>query len=344
MSFEYLIQRIERLSRKYPKERIGFTIGTITEYDQATDFYLTPIRSSNRIVYTGAIVRNVETALKLVKIVDSKVAYIFVDSEKKVSQSNYGTDDAGNIEKAVAKSDISATLLTYKGNDLAVQAADTLLRVLTPNLTGAKIVIAGVGNIGMKLALSLLERGNSVHLYSQDSSHAAEVSNLLNKLKLRTTLSSAFHAKTLIDATRDAQVLIATSNKKKFIGLEHISVMKSMINTSRPLLIDVGKGCFKDEISDERNVVMRVDVGDELSSEIDSLITQFEFQNSSPKLRTVGDTRFVVRGIVGKKGDVVVDNLPIPSTVLGKCDGDGNLSLVSEAEVFKLLKKIKENI
>ena len=344
MSFEYLIQRIERLSRKYPKERIGFTIGTITEYDLATDFYLTPIRSSSRIVYTGAIVRNVETALKLVKIVDSKVAYIFIDSEKKVSKSNYGTKDVGNIEKAVANTDVSATLLTYKGNDLAVQAADTLLRVLTPNLTGAKIAIAGVGNIGMKLALSLLERGNSVHLYSQDSSHAAEVSNLLNKLKLRTTLSSTFQAETLIEATRDSQVLIATSNRKKFIGLEHISVMKSISPTSQPLLIDVGKGCFKDEISNERNVVMRVDVGDELSSEIDSLITQFEFQNSSSKMRIVGDTRFVVRGIVGKKGDVVVDYLPIPSAVLGKCDGDGNLSLVSEAEVFDLLKKVKENI
>jgi hypothetical protein len=340
MSFKDLVERMDILSKKHPKDRLGFTIGTLTAYDRDSDYYLTPVRTSKRIVYMGAIVRNVETAIELAKFVDSKIAYLFVDSEKKVSKSNYGQNDVGNIEKAILESISSSILLTYKANDLTVKSADTLIRVLTPNLTGAKIAIAGVGNIGMKLALSLLERGNSIYLYSQDSSHSSEVATLLNKLKLRTTISRVYSTENLIDAVDQAEVLIATSNRKKFIGLEHVNAMKHIPNSTSPILVDIGKGCFKDEVNNNSNIVMRVDVGDELSSEIDSLISQHELLRSSIKTRTVGEFRFVIRGIVGKKGDVLVDNLTEPTAVLGVCDGDGNVVTVSSEVAGKHLKKL----
>jgi hypothetical protein len=294
------------------------------------------------LIYTGAIVRNVETAVQISKIVDNSVAYIFVDSEKKVSELNYGPNDVGNIEKEVSKFIVASTLLTYKGNDLTVRAADTLIRVLTPNLTGAKIAIAGVGNIGMKLGLSLLERGNSIYFYSQDSTHSHEVSTLLNKLKLRTTISRAHSANSLYKAVDQAEVLIATSNRKNFIGLEHINMMKHLGTPNSRILIDVGKGCFLEEVNTGDNTIMRVDVGDELSSEIDSLVTQSQFLTSSLKVRNIGGARYIVRGVVGKKGDIVIDSLTAPTNVLGKCDGDGNLQLLSELEVSQILNKIKE--
>jgi hypothetical protein len=331
---------MEVLIREHKKERIGFTIGTLTNFELNGDYYLTPVRKSSRLIYTGAIVRNVETAIEISKIVDEFVSYIFVDSEKKVSESNYGVNDVGNIEKAVSSVLNASTLLTYKGNDLTVQSTDTLIRVLTPNLTGAKIAIAGVGNIGMKLALSLLERGNSIYLYSQDRSHSIDVATILNKSKLRTTISRAYSAESLLEAVDQADILIATSNRKKFIGLEHVNMMNHINDSVSPILVDVGKGCFKDEVNNERNTVMRVDVGDHLSSEIDSLISQYEFLKSSIWTRTIGDTRFVIRGIVGKKGDVLVDSLSKPSSVLGICDGDGNVSSISSEMEERLLKKV----
>jgi len=344
MSFKDLVERMDILSKKHPKDRLGFTIGTLTAYDRDTDYYLTPVRTSKRIVYTGAIVRNVETAIELAKIVDNKIAYLFVDSEKKVSKLNYGQNDIGNIEKAISENIFSSILLTYKGNDLTVKSADTLIRVLTPNLTGAKIAIAGVGNIGMKLALSLLERGNSIYLYSQDNAHSSEVATLLNKLKLRTIISQVYSVENLIDAVDQAEVLIATSNRKKFIGLEHVNAMVGSGSKSFPILVDVGKGCFKTEVNNDSNLIMRVDIGDELSSEIDSLITQQEFLKSHSKVKTIDGTRYIVRGIVGNTGDIVLDNLVTPSEVLGKCDGEGNLQLVSELESSQILMQMKEEI
>ena len=221
-----------------------------------------------------------------------------------------------------------------------MQSADTLIRVLTPNLTGAKIAIAGAGNIGMKLALSLLERGNSIYLYSQDNSHSSEVATLLNKLKLRTTISRAYSTENLLDAVDQAEVLVAASNRKKFIGLEDVNAMKHTPNSASPILVDIGKGCFKDEVNNNSNIVMRVDVGDGLSSEIDSLISQHELLKSPIKTRTVGEFRFVIRGVVGKKGDVLVDNLKAPTAVLGICDGDGNVVTVSSEVAWNLLEKV----
>ncbi len=340
MRYQDLKDRMEMLRGEHKKERLGFNIGTLTNYDQDSDYYLTPVRKSSHLIYTGAIVRNVETAIQIARIVDEIVSYIFVDSEKKVSESNYGANDVGNIEKAVSSVINASILLTYKGNDLTVQSADTLIRVLTPNLTGAKIAIAGVGNIGMKLALSLLERGNSIYLYSQDRSHSIDVATILNKSKLRTTISRAYSTESLLEAVDQADILIATSNRKKFIGLEHVNLMHRINDSVSPILIDVGKGCFKDEVHDEINTVMRVDVGDQLSSEIDSLISKYEFLKSSIWARNVGHTRFVIRGIVGKKGDVLVDSLSKPSSVLGICDGDGNVSKVTSDIEEKLLKKI----
>ena len=67
MNFLEIESRIEDLSIGKTKEHLGFTIGTITSYDRDTDYYLTPIRDSHRISYTGVIVRNVETAIEIAR-------------------------------------------------------------------------------------------------------------------------------------------------------------------------------------------------------------------------------------------------------------------------------------
>ncbi len=331
-----LISRIDTFVKLKPIGELGFIIGTVTQFDGEEDFYLTPVRTTNKITYMGAIVRNVQTALTIAKLVDNKVSYIFVDSEKKVSIENYGLDDAGNIEKALSKEVKFATLLSYKGNDLTVHAADALLRVLSPNLTGAKVAVIGVGNLGMKLALSLLERGNNVCLFSRDFNHASEVSNLLNRVKMRTTIARSTCASSFNEAFADADVVIATSNQKSKIGNEQVDLMSSETLGGTRLLLDVGKGCFKEEVLDGQQLVYRVDVEAELSSEIDNLIKRSIAMSILPQIE-IGSLRFIKKGIVGKKGDYLVDNPTAPIEVIGKCDGQGNLEYVSDEESRELL-------
>jgi hypothetical protein len=344
MNFLELKSRIDDLSVGHLIEHLGFTIGTITSYDRDTDYYLTPIRDSHRISYSGVIVRNVETAVEIARYIDGKVAYIFVDTEKKVSKENYGPNDVGNIEKALAEVVKKSMILSYKGNDLTVRAADSLLRVLTPNLSGAKIAIIGVGNIGMKLGLSLLERGNSIYLYSENTDHAERVSSLLNQVKLRTTIAQSFYASSIDEAIKGAQVLVATTDKKSVIGTEHVQKMTNLGANQLPILIDIGKGCYKETVFEEGNVVYRVDVGEELSAEIDLLISQHEALYKYTKTKTIEGRIFVRKGIAGKQGNFVVDSIERPTQLLGECDGLGNLNSVSGQLSQELLALLRHNL
>lgn len=343
MNFSDLKSRFSEISFENPKEYLGFTIGTITSYDRNTNYYLTPIRESQHVKYSGAIVRNVETALEIASYLDGKVDYIFVDTEKKVSKENYGQNDVGNIEKALTEVVKQSKILSYKGNDLTVRAADSLLRVLTPNLTGAKIAIIGVGNIGMKLGLSLLERGNSIYLYSKDTAHAQSVSSLLNQVKLRTTLAQSFCALNLSEAIDGAQVLVATTDKKSIIGAEDIEKMINLGANQPPILVDIGKGCYEESVFAAGYIVYRVDVGEELSAEIDLLILQDEVLFRVTKTRAINGRIFVRKGITGKLGDFVVDSIEYPTQLLGECDGLGNLNSVPNHLAKELLALLRDN-
>ena len=320
----FLVQ-LKNFLKLAPVSKLGFTIGTLSHYNREENFYTTPVRSTSRITYMGVIVKNVETAVEIASMVEGKVAYVFVDTEKKIQKENYGPHDVGNIEKAISEELRDSKLLSYKANDLTVHAADSLIRVLTPNLTGTKIAIIGVSNIGMKLGLSLLERGNSVTLYSKNAYHAQSVAELLNKVKMRNVLVECSYETTLDAAIRDSGLIVSCSTGKSLIGIEELNQLKRSKISNMPLLIDVGKGGFKDEIIEMNYVIHRVDVGAQLSREIDNLL-ELESQCEKKAYRRINDEIFLVRsGIVGKKGDIVVDDPENPQRILGECDGNGNL-------------------
>lgn len=325
---EPLLSKLENFLEMASESELGFTIGSLSDYTHEEDYYITPVRSTKRLKYMGAIVKNVETAVEIARIVDGKVDYLFVDSEKKIHPRNYGQNDVGNIEKAISNVLHHTKLLPYKGNDLTVLAADSLIRVLTPNLTGAKIAIVGVSNIGMKLALSLLERGNNVCLFSRDLLHAKSTADLLNKMKMRNVLVECGYAENLEKAIRNSDLVISCSNGKSTIGIKEINQMQRGPIENKPILVDVGKGAFNEEIIEYGHLIHRVDVGDQLSREIDNLL-ELESRCARKTSRKVTEEITLVRiGIVGKKGDYVVDDPDFPQNILGQCDGKGNLITV----------------
>lgn len=322
-----------------PKSKLAFTIGCLSRYDHVEDFYSTPVRTTNKVTYMGVIVRDVETALKIARVVDGKVGFVFVDSEKKIQKENYGNNDAGNLEKAISGVLRESVQLSYKANDLTVHAADSLIRVLTPNLTGSKIAIVGVSNIGIKLALSLLERGNNVCLYSKSEEHAKTVSDFLNKIKMRNLLVKSTHANNLEEALIGSEMIINSGTEKSAIGIEHLKPLICTDSGRAPILVDVGKGGFKDEIIENHFIVHRVDVGDQISREIDNLL-ELESQCGTMAYRRVNsDIHLVRRGVVGKKGDFVVDDTANPRRIFGECDGSGNLISLDKQKINEILNQ-----
>jgi hypothetical protein len=327
LSIEDLEKHLNDFELKFKGETLGFTIGSSTYYEYSSDYYLTPIRAGINLKYFGVIVRNVETAIKIAKLIDGRFKYVFVDSEKKINSRDYGKNDVGNIEKGVEPYLKNSTLLTYKGNDLTAHATDALIRTILPNLTGEKIAVTGIGNLGAKIALSLVERGNYVTINSRNINHAASISNYINAVKPMGTLGKCDFSSDLESAVKGAGLLVASSNRKDFIGLSDISGMKPFIGLSTPIFFDVGKGCFRADLLSQTNLkIFRIDVENFLTSEIDNLINLRKNIGIRDKRVLVNGKTLVRVGLVGNREDIIVDNPDKPSKIIGVCDGQGNVT------------------
>jgi hypothetical protein len=88
--------------------------------------------------------------------------------------------------------------------------------------------------------------------------------------------------------------------------------------------------------------VYRVDVGEELSAEIDLLISQQDALYKFVKSKTLEARIFVRKGIAGKQGNFVVDSIENPTQLLGECDGLGNLNRVPDQLSEELLALLQD--
>ena len=60
-------------------------------------------------------------------------------------------------------------------------------------------------------------------------------------------------------------------------------------------------------------------------------------------INKINNYNFVSQGILGKKGDVIVDDAKKPKKILGVCDGKGNLKKINTDLKNILIKKIKKD-
>ena len=83
--------------------------------------------------------------------------------------------------------------------------------------------------------------------------------------------------------------------------------------------------------------IFRLDIENSLSSFIDTSInTESFFENSFIKKKN--KFRLVKKGILGKSGDIIVDDVIKPKRIIGVCSKDGLLENISTKK-YKSLKK-----
>lgn len=145
--YKDLIKKIELIKNK-KKIKVFYFGNTVKK--ETKNFYITNIRENNRFIYFGAIIFNNKSAEKISKIVDGNFNFVLVDVEKKITSQN--KKEYVNIERSVKDVIKKSKIITYKGNDLTVQACETLINYIflkdKRGLGGKKILILGCGNIG----------------------------------------------------------------------------------------------------------------------------------------------------------------------------------------------------
>jgi hypothetical protein len=331
---------IVELQKKAGDRKKGFVIGNSSDLFTDHFYYRIPLREAEELIYTGVIVRDVETAIKIACIIDGCVDYIFVDAEKKIRKIYYGEKDAGNIEKAIKEKVKKSKIFPYKGNDLAVEALDQLLASIVADLGGLQVAVVGAGNLGSKIALKLVERGAYVRLYRRNSIKLQHITEGLNAVKSEHTLSYISAKNSIHDACLNADIIIACANEKSIIPIEAVSLM----NPSGPrILIDAGKGCFEKNVL-EKYQIFRLDVSVVQQSTFSSLLkTENMYTKPIGRLRIENGINLVSLGLLGRYGEIIVDDIYHPKKVIGVCDGAGFL-LKDVSEFEEALKSLHDKI
>jgi hypothetical protein len=230
---------------------------------------------------------------------------------------------------------VKSKLFFYKGNDLTVDSIDSFIFQFYKSskqlLGGKNILVVGVGNVGFKIALKLVERGANVFLKSRDHEKAKLLADTINLIKPSETISRVqSHS---IEVDYDTVIL---SHLKPLT--DNDNVVKSL--HSHALIIDVGKGCLTShqiELLNDKNILsFRLDIGETFLNQIKlSLSGIRKFNIPKSKLLSVGYS-IIEPGIIGKENDIIVDSIEHPKVIYGICNGIGGLTTnIARAEIFK---------
>ena len=322
--------------------RFTSLIGTTSSGDGSTDAFMTPVRKVSGGNVLGVVVYSQPEAIIISHEIDGLVDAIFVDAEKKLPLvfnpdykllEQYKLDafksasgiEYGNISSACEKVIKKSAYFQYKANDLSVDAVWHYMIHTFKELSGKRFVIYGSGNIGNKIALKLVESGADVLMLSKYPDEANAIVNAINMIKNKHVLSNVTLSHQPLHASVGADAIIGCTNNVNVITADMVKVMKE-----DGAVIDLGKGTIFEDAIEEcllRGIkTWRVDI----TAMLDGIIhnntkTQSLIQNQYGRIELQKDLFVVSGGYLGKRYDVIVDNVHQPSKIFGICASPGNV-------------------
>jgi len=326
INFKELRKNIIKIKKKN-KKKIVFTIGNTSKINNSQS-YLTPIRETKSFFIMGANIYSEKEAIKIARIIDKYVYCVFVDCEKKIPKNISISGLLSNIERRVKEELTKAKIFLYKGNDLTVDSVDNFLSHYFKDdlkgLGGKIISILGSGNIGSKLALKLVERGAQVIITRRNIKKLKIITSALNIIKPKFTKQNISFSISNYKASKYSEIILGCSNSKSPIVTK--SLLKNCKNLK--LIIDVGKGSVSKEAVSYayKNFIKiyRLDVSNSLLSMIENQINFERFFMKKNGRKIYKNHFFVSGGQLGKKGDIIVDNINNPKHIYGIADGKGD--------------------
>lgn len=358
---DYLIDslrlNLKKIKDTFPGMKIGFMLGSTVGSDHNDFPYSTPIRRYELEVIFGAIVFKQADAIVLAFLFADSVDKFYVDIEKKLlidpnpdysMLEKYGIPsenipkklqpELGNISKAIRAYVENEKIIAYKANDLTVEAVWSFVVSHFQELSGKKGVIVGLGNIGSKLCLKLVESGCDIKVFSRNSVHDKMIVDGLNEIKNKAALASISLTRTIEFELLSADFIVLTASSKAVLSEYQIKYCNKCT-----LIVDVGKGNLDQsalECAINKNIsVWRADITAYLPialSQHKSLSQEYreKFGRSNS-----GELNLVSGGFIGLKYDLVVDNFMKPTLFYGVCDGHGGFLPPSNEITKEQLKK-----
>lgn len=292
------------------------------------EYIISSIRETEKSVAVNFILRNNQFLDEIINFFDGKIDYFLLDTEIKNELNNLAESAIEIIKKT--------KVITYKPNDFTIASLDTFLSVKYAHLFDKKILVIGTGNIGIKSAIMLSEKSAKVYLLGRSKEKTAQIVESLNQF---IRAKHKILAITQLNEQISVDITIGCSNGTPVIDLEQVSKTKELI-------IDAGNGTVSEKAiayANKMNIPIMV-----LSSTpgyigfIENLEKTEQMQSVSGRIRITTENYIITPGLLGAKGDILVDNTQNPQKILAVCDGKGDVLYQQDANEYieKIIKKM----
>lgn len=331
------------------KYKTFFTIATTSKYE--TTSYMTPIRHSDTFSVTGCILFQESDLSKVIELVDGKVDYILVDSEKRIpshpekkkEKEKTVLSDTGDLSGYCFQNIKHSRLHTFKPNDLTVNATWSFINHRLHSLKGKNIAVLGCGNIGSKLALKLVECGANVRIHRNTKEKGWIIAQGINTIKPDTVDAHAIFYENKLQASKECDIIIGTSNGIPLIDGDVVKIIKKSA-----LVIDLGKNTLTEEaliFASENNIeIYRADVTAALEGFIHETIRMETLLSLSYGKKDLGYCTIVGGGFFGRNGDIVVDKIIGPTSIFGIAAGDGTMKKELDNIDMEKINRLKKEM
>ena len=292
------------------------------------------LRETNKTVCGNVLLNSERYLERIIKEIDGAVGIILVDAETKVPE-------VADLEIKIRRLAKKSKIFTFRPNDLTVDAADALIAQLKYPLKDKKIGIIGAGNVGSKLAIKLVERGSNVYLSRRDGKKLKKIVDGLNIIKSNYIKSRAYCATSNQEASKNAEIIVGTAPGTPAITKEMVKSMRR-----EGLILDVGNSTlFPDafEETKKRNIkVICLSMKPGYDGALETILqTEKVIRNQGKK--DLGDFSMISGGVLGKRGDIIVDDANAPTKIFAIADGKGDvIPDISNVEFKKNMNTVKK--
>ncbi len=253
-----------------------------------------------------------------------KLRDIVTEYKDKVVVADCETKQGISIYDELMKNKSHHQIIDYKPNDITTEATDiALLGYFNNDISNKSIGIYGTGNIAFKLALRLIERSANVYIFGRNEE---KILNIVTVLKQIGFNESLVHVGSEIKGTD-----ISLNAFVSFVRAEQVidETYLSYLGQSA-ICLDGGIGNFSESFIEQgllqSHDIRRIDVRQAdtvLEGYIKSRIDN-PFNNIIGR-KEINKIPVVAGGIIGRKNEVIVDQIVNPTRVIGIANGIGGV-------------------
>lgn len=303
-----------------------FVVLATTANVRNAPFYVGGLRRGSGYAAANFIFRSVDRLADVVAAFDGQVDAFLIDVEVK--------NELCDLPAQAARLIRHSPCLQVKPNDMTVEALDMWLTLMRPTLEGASALIVGSGNLGGKLALKLAERGARVELVGRHTEKVRRIaSGLMAISRGRGRIEPSAYTPDQWCPSGPVDVVLGCTP-----GVAGVSVAMVEHADAGALLIDVGNGTLSAEALEcaARRQLAIYCLSPEAGFAAWVAAHGFAVQQLRRMTRReLPDGAAVVGpGVLGRYGDIIVDDPNGWSRVIGVCNGAGDTLPPEAADPF----------